>query len=124
MEIKKLYNSPNVANKIKETAKKRGIVLKELLTKSELGSNTFSHMLHGKSIAFDSLAVIADNLNCSVDFLLGRTEKINGENNEEEALLEAYRSVTEDGKRAIMQQVEYISNDNRYKKFEDVPKEA
>jgi len=69
-----LYNSPYVANRIKAYAKTNNFVLKELLIECELGSNTFSHMLHGRAIAFDSLARIADYLDCSVDYLLGRTD--------------------------------------------------
>ena len=69
-----LYNSPNVANKIKTYAKSKNIALKTILEECGLGTNTFSHMLHGKSIAFDSLAKIADYLDCSVDYLLGRTD--------------------------------------------------
>ena len=69
-----LYNSPNVANRIKAYAKSKNIALKTILEECELGTNTFSHMLHGRSIAFDSLAKIADYLDCSVDYLLGRTD--------------------------------------------------
>ena len=69
-----LYNSPNVANKIKTYAKSKNIALKTILEECGLGTNTFSHMLHGKSIAFDSLAKIADYPDCSVDYLLGRTD--------------------------------------------------
>ena len=69
-----LYNSPKVANLIKNYAKSKKIALKDMLTELNMGSNTFSHMLHGKSIAFDSLARIADYLDCSVDYLLGRTD--------------------------------------------------
>lgn len=72
-----LYNSPMVAKKIKDYAKIRKIQLKELLVECKLGSNTFSHMLHGRSLAFDSLAKIADYLDCSVDYLLGRTSNPN-----------------------------------------------
>lgn len=67
-----LYNSPDVANRIKGVAKRKGIALKDILTNCELGSNTFSHMLHGRSMAFDSLAHIADYLDCPIDYLLGR----------------------------------------------------
>ena len=76
----KLYDSPFVANIIKNYAKSKNISLKTVLEECNLGSNTFSHMLHGKSIAFDSLARIADYLDCSVDYLLGRTDnpEING----------------------------------------------
>lgn len=69
-----LYNSPYVAKRIKFYAKEKDIALKDLLIACNLGSNTFSHMLHGRSMAFDSLAKIADYLDCSVDYLLGRTD--------------------------------------------------
>ena len=72
-----LYNSPNVANRIKEYSKQKKVTLKNILLACNLGTNTFSHMLHGKAIAFDSLAKIADYLECSVDYLLGRTDNPN-----------------------------------------------
>lgn len=63
-----------MANRIKLFAKTKKISLKAILEDCNLGSNTFSHMLHGKSIASDSLAQIAEYLDCSVDYLLGRTD--------------------------------------------------
>lgn len=69
-----LYKSPELASRIKAYAKTKGISLKYLLESCNLGANTFSHMLHGRALAFDSLALIADTLDCSVDFLLGRTD--------------------------------------------------
>lgn len=74
MDNENLYNSPYVAKRIKQYSKLQKISLKDLLIACKLGPNTFSHMLHGKSLAFDSLAKIADYLDCSVDYLLGRTE--------------------------------------------------
>lgn len=76
MDKENLYNSPDVANVIKKYAQMKKISLKEILINCQLGSNTFSHMLHGKSIAFDSLARIADYLDVSVDYLLGRTDVV------------------------------------------------
>jgi len=67
-----MYEPHNIAIAIKEQARKNGIVIKSMLTDLELGSNTMSAMYHGKSIASDSLARIADYLGCSVDYLLGR----------------------------------------------------
>lgn len=74
MKSPNLYNSPLVASRIKERAKHRGVVLKDLLLDCELGANAMSHMLHGRSISATSLARIADYLDCSVDYLLGRTD--------------------------------------------------
>lgn len=69
-----LYDSHNIANKIKEVAKLRNITLKQMLVDLSLGSNAMSAMYHGKIIASDSLARIADYLDVSVDYLLGRTD--------------------------------------------------
>ena len=69
-----LYNSLNIADRIKLRAKNQKVIIKEMLVALELGSNTMSNMRHGRTIASDSLARIADYLNCSVDYLLGRTD--------------------------------------------------
>ena len=73
MEDNNLYTSHNLAILIKGIAKQRNIVIKDMLNDCDLGSNTMSSLYHGKQISFSSLAKIADYLNCSVDYLLGRT---------------------------------------------------
>ncbi len=70
-----MYDSHNIATAIKEIAKLKNIVIKTMLSDLNLGSNTMSAMYHGKMLASDSLARIADYLDCSVDYLLGRTDK-------------------------------------------------
>ena len=74
MGEQKLYTSHNLAITIKKQAKTKNISLKTMLEHLQLGSNTMSALYHDKSIAFDSLARIADYLDCSVDYLLGRTD--------------------------------------------------
>ena len=69
-----MYDSHNIATAIKITAREKNIIIKQMLSDCELGSNTMSAMYHGKSIASSSLARIADYLDCSVDYLLGRTD--------------------------------------------------
>lgn len=69
-----MYNSLNIAEKIKVRSRSQNIVVKDMLVELGLGSNTMSHMRHGRAIASDSLARIADYLGCSVDYLLGRTD--------------------------------------------------
>ena len=69
-----MYDSHNLAIRIKSVAKSKKKVIKDMLIACELGSNTMSAMYHGKSIAFDSLAKIADYLDSSVDYLIGRTD--------------------------------------------------
>lgn len=68
----------------------------------------------------ENLVKIADFFNCSIDSLLGRI----GADENELQLIRDFRSVTEDGKKAIMKQVSYIVNDKQYKKYTDIPKEA
>lgn len=69
-----MYESANVAAIIKSRAKERKITIKQMLVDLELGSNSMSNWYHGYKIAADSLARIADYLDCSVDYLLGRTD--------------------------------------------------
>lgn len=69
-----MYNSTNIAEKIKLYAKKSGIQLKIMLSNLNLNKNTMSNMYNGSMIKADSLAKIADYLGCSVDYLLGRTD--------------------------------------------------
>lgn len=74
MDTQILYNSLNIAEKIKARSRSQDIAIKDMLVELGLGSNTMSHMRHGRAIASDSLARIADYLDCSVDYLLGRTD--------------------------------------------------
>ena len=68
-----MYKSDIVAEKIKILSKSKGIKLKKLLEDVGLGYNTMSNMKTSMPKA-DHLARIADYLNCSVDYLLGRTD--------------------------------------------------
>lgn len=82
-----MYNSQDVAERIKELAQKRNVSVKQVLSDIGLGFNTMSNMKTSMPKS-DNLAKIADYLNCSVDYLLGRTDSpevtgayINGDNN-------------------------------------------
>ena len=68
-----MYISNNIAEKIKTVTKEKGIPVKKLLEDIGLGFNTMSNMKTSMPKA-DNLAKIADYLDCSVDYLLGRTD--------------------------------------------------
>ncbi len=70
-----MYESTKVAEVIKSTSKTKGIQLKDMLAELQLNKNTLSNMYNGSMLKADSLARIADYLDCSVDYLLGRTNK-------------------------------------------------
>ena len=84
-----MYNSNNIAERIKTLSKSKGISIKKLLSDVGLGFNTMANMKKSMPKA-DNLAKIADYLDVSVDYLLGRTDvpEINGA--ETKRLLENY----------------------------------
>ena len=69
-----MYDSQEIARRIKMRVKQRGTTCKEMLSDCHLGINTISYINRGGDIASLSLAKIADYLDCSVDYLLGRTD--------------------------------------------------
>ncbi len=69
-----MYNSQEIADRIKFYAKYKKISIKELLTNCELGINSISHLAKGQTMAYISFAMIADYLDVSTDYLLGRTD--------------------------------------------------
>lgn len=68
-----MYNSNNIAERIKQLAKSKNIVIKTLLADVGIGASTMMNMKTSMPKA-DNLAKIADYLGCSVDYLLGRTD--------------------------------------------------
>ena len=69
-----MYNNQEMANRIKLRAKTQKIAMKNMLAELELGINLVSHLAKGQNITALNLARIADYLDCSVDYLLGRTD--------------------------------------------------
>ena len=76
MNAPNLYESSKIAERIKSQVKQKKLSLKELLSECELGVNTISKIASGKDIYSKNLAKIADKLDCSVDYLLGRTDVV------------------------------------------------
>lgn len=71
-----MYDIHNVVERIKNTSKEKNIAILDLLNACKLNKNTLSSMgTRGSWLKADSLAKIADCLDCSVDYLLGRTEE-------------------------------------------------
>lgn len=69
-----MYDPANAAERIKQTAKSKKISVKQMLEDCEMNKNVISTMLsRGSMPKADNLARIADYLDCSVDYLLGRT---------------------------------------------------
>lgn len=69
-----MYISQEIANRIKTRAKEMNVNIGDMLTSCELGINTVSKLAKGTDILTRNFAKIADYLDCSVDYLLGRTD--------------------------------------------------
>ena len=70
-----MYISQDVARRIKFIARSKNVLIKDMLSSCELNRNTLTSMSsRGSWIYANSLAKIADYLDCSVDYLLGRTD--------------------------------------------------
>lgn len=78
---------------------------------------------NGASPNSDIVMKLATRLNVSTDFLLFG-ENISETTEDEKELLKAYRSVTEEGKNAIKKYSQFIADNEQYKKYTDIPKEA
>lgn len=68
-----MYSSADIPARIKILAKKNKIAIKTMLSDLDMGPNTMSNFKTSMPKS-DTLARIADYLNCSVDYLLGRTD--------------------------------------------------
>ena len=69
-----MYITQDIANRIKFRLKHQHINTKDMLSDLDMGVNAISEFAKGKQMSCVSLARIADYLDCSVDYLLGRTE--------------------------------------------------
>lgn len=70
-----MHNSQDVATAIKQLAKAKGILIGKLLSDCDLSKNTLASMQSGGYLPrAETIARIADYLDCSVDYLLGRTD--------------------------------------------------
>lgn len=69
-----VYNSQEIANRIRIRTKQQSKTLGQVLTDCSLGKNTVSKIGAGTDILTLNFAKIADYLDCSVDYLLGRTD--------------------------------------------------
>ncbi len=71
-----MNSSQQIANLIRILVKKnKEFSVSKMLTEIGLGKNVMSHLDNGSMIKADSLGKIADYLDVSVDYLLGRTNE-------------------------------------------------
>ncbi len=69
-----MNNLQELALRIKQTTKNKGITLKQLLDDCNLNINYISDISKGKNATILNISKIADYLGCSIDYLMGRTD--------------------------------------------------
>lgn len=74
-----MYNAQNLKARINKAAKAKGLSVRSVLAECGLNPNTVNQIKDEKGLSCFALAQIADCLDCSVDFLLGRAEWFSGE---------------------------------------------
>lgn len=70
-----MYKSSEVADKLRSMARLRGVSMASVLSDAGLSYNLMTNMRKSMPNA-TSLAKLADRLECSVDYLLGRTSEM------------------------------------------------
>lgn len=70
-----MYDTHKVADRIRNRVKLQGTSISEMLSILDLGVNALYQFDKGRVMSSFNLARIADYLDCSVDYLLGRTDK-------------------------------------------------
>lgn len=69
-----MHNAQDLSNCIKARAREMSISLTDLTADCGLGINALNQLTDKKGLSCFALARIADYLDCSVDYLLGRTD--------------------------------------------------
>ena len=69
-----MYSAQELVSRIKLRAKYKNVYIRDMLEACDLSINAISQISDKKGMASYSLARIADYLDCSVDYLLGRTD--------------------------------------------------
>ena len=69
-----MYNLQVNIDRISALAKSKGLSINQMLSDCSLGANAIQQINDTKGMASFSLAKIADYLDVSVDYLLGRTD--------------------------------------------------
>lgn len=97
-----MLNQQIAAQRIKELAKKQGITVKKLLTDCDIGVNTVGKMANGTDVTSQTLVKIADYLDVSVDFLLGRQKNNASEDDLRSVIVEKVRALTDEQARKLL----------------------
>lgn len=105
-----MANSQDIAKKIKEQAKEKGVSVNKMLTDCKIGVNTVGRLAKGMNVSTENLAKIADYLGVSVDYLLDRDkEKIAPMNRDD--LAEILRNMSDEDLNKMYDYAKYLHSE-------------
>ncbi len=127
-----MYNAQTTKSRIMGLCEKQSA--EQMLKALSLGVNAIRQINDTKGMASFSLAKIADYLDCSVDYLLGRTNdpqshftsSVNSTafTADEKKLVDAYRSFNDEGKSEALKRLSEMLELNQYKKCTSISEDA
>lgn len=103
-----MYNSQILIENIRTQAKIKNILIRNMLKECGLNVNTISQISDKKGLSSFSLAKIADYLECSVDYLLGRTDIATFED------IAKMNNLNSEGKNMVIEYIRMLSNNDKY----------
>ncbi len=103
-----MYNSQILIENIRTQAKIKNILIRNMLKECGLNVNTISQISDKKGLSSFSLAKIADYLECSVDYLLGRTDIPTFED------IAKMNNLNSEGKNMVIEYIRMLSNNDKY----------
>lgn len=104
-----MYTAEKTITNIKRAIEERGYSQKKVYSACNINENTVSRMNDSKGISSFYLAKIADYLNCSVDYLLGRQVSTPELSENESILLSFFRECSENSQKILLDLAEHYS---------------
>ncbi len=115
-----MYNAQETADRIKKMLIDKHLTGKKMCTDLGIGVNTMSNIRRGDVKSIETFALIAEYLNCSVDYLLGREETKNAavltvENSDtkKEQLIKNYELLNDEGQEDLLDYSEMLASNPR-----------
>lgn len=103
-----MYDAIDIAEKINKILKEKQLSQKEMLKECNLNKNAISTMLsRGAMPRADNLALIADYLDCSMDYLMGRNYTSQNTSPLSYDLIDKYNALSKDNQDEILHMLNY-----------------
>lgn len=122
-----MYNAQSVADNIKKLLSAKHITGKKLCQDCDLGVNTISNIRRGDVKSIETFIIIADYLEVSIDFLLGRTETNSFQNSmskNHKRIFEIFTDLSEDNQDILIGEALKLKKEQAYEEADRQYKQA